>query len=113
MKAIRGAITITHNTAECIAQGTHTLVSTIMSVNSIAPADVVSIIFTCTRDIDQAYPAKTAREMGFDGCALMCMQEMYVENSLPMCIRIMVLANTGNNIKHCYLEGAKILRSNL
>ena len=48
----------------------------------------------------------------------MCVQEMYVEGSLPMCIRVMVQvqrekANLNQETRHIYLRGAAKLRPDL
>ena len=55
--------------------------------------------------------------MGITSAALMCMQEMYVEDSLPMCIRLSMLTHsnslTQKEVKHVYLKGATVLRTDL
>ncbi len=50
--------------------------------------------------------------------AIMHFNEMYVEGSLPLCIRILVLVDkkiniTENNIEYVYLGKAKTLRKDL
>ncbi len=88
----------------------------ILNENNVSVDDCVSLIFTATNDITKAYPAKFAREIGFVNCSLMCVQEMYVENSLEMCIRVMVTINKEENdfkAKHIYLKKAQNLRPDL
>lgn len=88
----------------------------ILKGNDISVDDCVSLIFTATKDITKAYPAKFARDMGFINCSLMCVQEMYVENSLEMCIRVMMTINKEENdfkAKHIYLKDAQRLRPDL
>ena len=84
--------------------------------NYINRANVASIIFSTTKDLDKVYPAKAARELGYINAGLMCFNEMDVEASLQKCIRIMILYNsekTQEDVKHVYLKGAKILRPDL
>lgn len=113
---IRGAITIEENSIEQIRENTILMLREILKANSINIDDCISLIFTATNDITKAYPAKFAREIGFVNCSLMCMQEMYVENSLELCIRVMVTINKQDNNfkpKNIYLKGAKKLRPDL
>jgi len=88
----------------------------ILKENGISVDDCVNLIFTATKDITRAYPAKFAREIGFVNCSLMCVQEMYVENSLEMCIRVMMTINKEENdfkVNHVYLKEAQRLRPDL
>lgn len=114
--SIRGAITIEENTIEDIRINTIKMLNQILSENNIGVDDCISMIFTATKDITKAYPAKFARELGFVNCSLMCVQEMYVENSLEMCIRVMLTINSEKNdfkAKHVYLKDAQRLRPDL
>lgn len=113
--AIRGATTITNNTKEEILQKTEELLTTIIEENKIQIPQIISIIFTATVDITKVYPAVAARNIGITNAALMCMQEMYVEGSLPMCIRVMVQIQSAKamDFKHIYLHEATRLRPDL
>ncbi|MBV1757232.1 MAG: chorismate mutase [Dethiosulfatibacter sp.] len=115
MKTIRGAITIKNNSETEIRTNTIILLEEILSVNNITASEVESIIFTATKDITRAYPAKFAREIGFENATLMCMQEMNVEGSLPLCIRVLMFINQSEltNPTHVYLKGAEKLRPDL
>lgn len=113
---IRGAITIEENTKECIWSNTELMLSEIIKRNSLSLEDIVSVVFTATRDIDAAYPAVVLRKMGITEASLICMQEMYVKGSLEMCIRAMVTINTDKSqreMNHIYLKGAKVLRPDI
>ena len=113
---IRGAITIEENTIEEIRINTINMLEQIIKENNITVDDCTSLIFTATKDITKAYPAKFARELGFVNCSLMCVQEMYVENSLELCIRVMVTINKDDeNFKpqNIYLKKATRLRPDL
>lgn len=114
--SIRGAITVPENSVSSILDGTRELLIQIEKENNIDRDKVVSIIFSCTNDLDKIYPAKAARDLGYTNAGLMCFNEMYVKGSLCKCIRLMVLYNSIVNqkdVKHVYLRDAKILRPDL
>lgn len=116
ISSIRGAITIEENTKENIIQNTTELLQEIIEKNNLDIGDIISILFTSTKDITRAYPAVSARNLGILNASLMCAQEMYVEDSLKMCIRVMVLTKctkSQNQIKHIYMKNAKKLRPDL
>ena len=75
---------------------------------SCEPDDIVSALFTVTRDLDAAFPARAAEEFGWNIVALLHATEIPVPGSLPKCIRLLVHAYTSRSraeIKHCYLRG--------
>ncbi len=115
MQTIRGAITIAANIKEHIRENTLMMLSEMLKSNDLCVNDVESIIFTATKDIDQAYPAKYAREIGFTNATLMCMQEMHVEGSLTLCIRALMFLRKplDSPVNHVYLKGATALRPDL
>ncbi len=113
---IRGAVTCSSNTKEDILNETKRLLLDIISENSLNIEDIISVFFTATKDLDKAYPAAGARELGITEAALMCFQEMYVDGSLEKCIRVGVLAENGGKQKdavHVYIGGAEKLRPDL
>lgn len=112
---IRGAITVSTNEEKEILLKTRELLKDIMEKNNLEIETVISIFFSATRDITKAYPAVAARQMGFTQESLFCTQEMYVENSLPMCIRICMFVNdlAQKDAKHVYLGGAAKLRPDI
>ncbi len=114
--SIRGAITVEENDKEQIYAATTEMMNEIIGANNINIDDIVSVVFTATNDLDKAYPAVAARQIGITGAALMCVQEMYVEGSLRKCIRVMVTVEGDydrKTIKHAYLKGAVGLRPDL
>ncbi len=116
MVCIRGAITVTKNNKEEILSTTEELLKEIMQVNNLDIDEIVSIIFTATKDLDEIYPAVAARNLGIINAGLMCFQEMYVKDSLPMCIRVMLqiqTTKTQKDVKHIYMKGAKVLRPDI
>ena len=116
MIAIRGAITVKENTRVEILKSTAELLQEILELNTLSQEDVIDIYFTATKDLTKVYPAVAAREIGLTECSLICVQEMYVEGSLDMCIRALVHAKKPccqKDAKHVYLGKAKILRPDL
>lgn len=116
MKAIRGAHTAQANTAEAIRACTLEMLQAILAENHLQVSDIVNATFTATRDLDAAYPAKFARELpGWDQVPLFCVQEMYVEGSLPSCVRVMLLTELDQaaSVRHVYLGEAVRLRPDL
>ena len=59
--SIRGAVTAAENSRECILESSRELIKSIIEKNSLKIDDIVSIVFTATRDLDKAYPAVAAR----------------------------------------------------
>ena len=113
---VRGATTVADNSRAAILEATSGLLTEIITVNRIALEDVASAIFTATPDLDAAYPAVAARELGWTQTPLLCMQEMQVEDSLRRCIRVLIHWNTAHiadEIQHVYLRGAQALRPDL
>lgn len=114
--SIRGAITIKYNESEEIIKNTKFLLEEIIIKNNIDFDEIISVLFSATKDITAAYPAVAARELGITNAGLMCFQEMDVEDSLKMCIRVLVNIDTYKSqkeMKHIYLKDAKILRPDL
>lgn len=116
-RGIRGAITIEQDTKEQMEKATVELYSKIIEANEVKTEDISHIIFTLTKDLKCAFPAKFLRE-NFDMpfVPMMCFNELDVEASLEKCLRILIVVNTSkrqDEIKHIYLGGAKVLRKDL
>ena len=113
-RGIRGATTVERNEREEILAATTELLQLLISRNELRAADVASAIFTMTPDLDAEFPALAARKLpGWSGVALMCMREIPVPGSLPMCIRVLLHVNTereAGEISHLYIHGAVNLR---
>ena len=114
VRGIRGAITVESNAEEEILAATQELLSAICAQNpSLKVGDLVSAWFTCTRDLDAVYPARAARELGWQDLPMLCAQEMFVEGSISKCIRVLLHWNTKipvEEIRHVYLRDAICLR---
>ena len=111
---IRGATTASGNSFEEIQDSVVELINELMSRNNLIKADLLSITFTTTRDLDACFPASIARKCnGLDSVAFLDCQQMYVRDDIDFCIRIMaqVLLPSNNPAKHPYLRGAAKLRT--
>lgn len=116
VRAIRGAITVDRNSREAILAATRELLRAIIAANDLAADDLISANFTMTPDLNAAFPAEAAREMGWNHVPLLCMSEIGVPGSLPACIRLMIHTYTARpaaDIRHLYLREASRLRPDL
>jgi chorismate mutase len=113
--AIRGAV-CADNTPESITEATDDMCRRIFTSNNIQPADIVSIQFSITPDLDALNPAAALRHSScasiVSSCALFCAAEPVVKNMLPRVIRVMVNAYMDENasVRHVYIRGAEVLR---
>ncbi|MBO4401172.1 MAG: chorismate mutase [Selenomonadaceae bacterium] len=117
MRGIRGAATVEENSREEISKAAQLLVTQILSLNEILLENVGAIIFTSTNDLTASFPTAGLRQLpGFNLVPLFDAQETFVEGSMPMCVRVLVLADVDKKpaeIHHVYLGGAKKLRPDL
>lgn len=116
VRGIRGATTVKMNTEEAITSATKELLITMVKTNGIELDDIASAVFTVTADLDAAFPASAARELGWKYVPLLCATEIPVKGSLPMCIRVLLHVNTckrQDEIEHIYLNEAARLRPDL
>jgi len=115
-RGVRGATTVETNTAETIREATAELLQALVEANDIEHDRVASILFTTTMDLNAAFPAVAARELGWTDIALLNAHEMAVPGALPRCIRILLHLNTertAKEIRHIYLRDARKLRPDL
>ena len=111
---IRGATTATENSVEEIERAVVELIDELITRNNIIKKNLLSIIFTATKDLDACFPASIARKCnGLDSVAFLDCQQMYVSSDVEFCIRIMaqVLLPLNNPVNHPYLRGASKLRT--
>lgn len=113
MVVIRGATTISEDTPDEIRGAVKELLEQIENRNRIARDEIVSIVFSSTSDIHSYYPAKAAREAGFEGASLFSAQEPEIEGGLKLCIRTMLFVEKNIQPRHLYLRGAKVLRKDI
>ena len=111
---IRGATTASGNSIMEIKVAVVELIDELISRNNLIKTNILSIVFTATKDLNACFPASIARKFnGLDSVAFRDCQQMYVPNDVDFCIRIMaqVLLPQNNPIKHPYLRGAGKLRT--
>jgi chorismate mutase len=120
LRALRGAITVDRNEADAILDATEELVRELIERNGLSPERIVSCIFTCTDDLNAAFPAEAARRLGLSSVPLLCAREIGVPDSLPRVIRVLVHCyadptrrGAGGEPRHVYLREAASLRKDL
>ncbi|MGB4504651.1 MAG: chorismate mutase [Syntrophaceticus sp.] len=116
VRGIRGAAPVSENTPEAIRGATKELLMIIADENSLEPERIISIILSLTPDLNAAFPAEAAREMGWLNVPLFCTTEIPVPGALKMCVRVLVhayLPCSQDEVKHIYLEDAAVLRPDL
>jgi chorismate mutase len=112
-RGVRGATLSDANTKDAILAATKELLLGMIESNQIEKESVACVFFTATPDLNAEFPAAAARQLGWTDVALMGGQEMGVPDSLPRCIRILILLNTDKkpgDIAHVYIRGAEALR---
>lgn len=116
IRGVRGAITAAENTPEAILSATQELLRALIAANGIQPEDLASAIFTVTPDLDAAFPARAARELGWSHVPLLTAAEIAPPEGLPRAIRVLLHWNTDRpiyDIRHVYLREAAALRPDL
>ena len=111
---IRGATTASGNSVDEIEDAVVELIDELISRNKLKKANLLSITFTSTKDLDSCFPASIARKCkGLDSVAFLDCQQMFVPNDVKFCIRLMaqVLLPLNVSIKNPYLRGASKLRT--
>ncbi len=114
LRGVRGATTAEANTPDAIYAATREMLAEVLRLNDVQLEDIASAFFTTTRDLNAAYPAAAARQLGWHQPALMCAHEMDVPGGVPMCIRVMIHVNTAmrqDQMVNVYLKGAESLRA--
>lgn len=112
MLTIRGAITLKENTVDEIEKNSIFLMEEIITKNNLELTKIKALLFSCTKDITKAYPGAFIRKkFELDKVSIMHFNEMEVENSLNMCMRVTVLSDEEEReVNFVYLNEAKNLR---
>lgn len=116
VRGVRGATTAAANEAGAILRATRELLQEMVARNGIDPGDLAAGYFTVTDDLNAAFPAQAARELGWNHTPLLDAREIPVPGSLPRCIRVMLLWNTDRSpeqVVHVYRNEAVSLRPDL
>lgn len=112
-RGLRGATVADANTPEAIYAATREMLTRLIDANGIVEADLAMAYFTVTPDLNAAFPAAAARQLGWNNTALMCATEIPVPDALSRCIRVLILINTDReprDLVNIYLKGAEALR---
>jgi len=116
VRAVRGATQVVADERETVLAATRELVGEVLDRNGLTPQDVVSIVFTATRDLTAVAPALAARQLGLHDVALICAQEMWVEGSMPRVVRLLAHVETvrrRDEVVNVYLNGTEVLRGDV
>lgn len=117
VRGVRGATSVSENQPEAILSATRELLLALLAANpTLAKEDLASVLFTVTADLTAVFPARAARELGWEDVPLLDALEIPVPGSLPRCVRILALWNTdlpASQVQHVYLGAAAHLRPDL
>ena len=118
VRGIRGATNVAVDDKSEVLAATRELLVEVLRANDLDVHfdDIVSAIFTTTRDLESAFPAEAARALGMAQVPLLCASEIPVPDSLPRCIRVLLHVNTDKTqaeMVHVYLRDAKKLRPDM
>jgi chorismate mutase len=112
---VRGAAQADRNDAESILAATRDLMVGLMEQNGLEPDSFVSVIFTCTDDLNAEFPAVAARELGLHRVPLLCNREIDVPGAMERVIRVLAHyhAAADHRPEHVYLGETRALRADL
>lgn len=112
---LRGAVQAAGNDAGSIIAATRELIEALNERNGLGPDDYVSVIFTCTDDLNAQFPAVAARELGFGQVPLLCNREMDVPGAMERVIRLLghYYGPADRSPEHVYLGETRRLRADL
>lgn len=116
LRALRGATTVERDAPAELQDATRELLRAMLARNGLDVADIVSIIFTTTRDLSSADPSRAARALGWDMVPLLCMSEIAVPSGLARCVRVLMhveMRRDRGRPRPVYLRGATALRPDL
>ena len=117
VQGLRGATSVDKNQPEAILDATRILLEALLQANpELQPQDLACALFTLTDDLNAAYPAAAARQMGWTDVPMLCAREIPVPGGLPTCLRVLLQWNTDlpqSAMRHVYLGNASQLRPDL
>ncbi len=111
MKAIRGATFVKEDSYEEIERATLDLMEKIFSRNGLKDDEVVSVIFSVTKDLKSMNPATIFRKSGHD-VPLMCLQEADFAGAAQKVLRVLIITDRDKttDVVNVY-DGAQSLKS--
>jgi chorismate mutase len=115
IRGLRGATLASRDDPDTIRAATRELLGQILRQNRITSDAIISAFFTVTPDLVSEFPARAARELGWDNVAMLCSTEIPVPGSIARVIRVLLHVELPANgtIRHVYLNGAEELRPDL
>src|ERR1035437_9460012 len=85
-----------------------------MERNDLMHDDVVSVIFTTSRDLTSAFPATAARGVGFGDIPLLCASEIRVPGSATsICATPSHSVMTSPNSRHAHVVGLGLIGASI
>ena len=114
--ALRGATTVDADTRAAVLERTTELLAALLDRNGVEHDQLVSVIFTATKDIHSEFPALAARGLGLGDIPLLCARELDVTGGNPRTIRVLVHCHSTRaraSLRHVYLHRARHLRDDL
>jgi chorismate mutase len=116
VRAVRGATQVERDDRDEVLDATAELVRAVLERNGLAPADLISVIFTATPDLTAEFPAYAARAIGITDVPFLCATEIDVPGAMPRVVRLLAHVDTEagrEDLRHVYLRGAAALRTDL
>ena len=116
LRALRGATTVDVDEPGHLTERIVALLTEMLARNDVDHDNLVSIVFTTTKDIRSMFPAAAARTMGLGDVPLLGALEADIEGGTPRCVRVLMYLTTDRSrseLQHVYLEGASNLRDDL
>lgn len=117
VRGLRGATTVVADNGQAVLEETEVLVREMAKENGVLPEDIISVLISTTTDIKSSFPAKAVRSIeGWTYVPVMCMHEIDVPGSMPLCIRALMHVNTNlaqKEVRHIYRNEAMKLRPDL
>jgi len=113
-RGVRGATFVPEDTAAAILEATRELLQAIADANRIDTADIASVFFTTTPDLHAAFPARAARQLGWQDVPLLGATEMNQAGAPLRVVRVLLHWNTArrqDEVVHVYLRGSDAMRA--
>jgi chorismate mutase len=112
VRGVRGATRVERDDPTLIIEATRELLVTLAQRNEATSSDVVSAFFTVTPDLTSEFPARAARELGWDDAASLCAVEIPVPGAMTRVVRVLLHLELPAHapVRHVYLRGAEELR---
>ena len=110
--ALRGAAQC-ENTLNDIKEQVSIMYDELLSSNSLEEADIVSVIFSVTKDLTAVNPCSALRKTGrAEKLALFTCTEPDTEGGIERTIRVLIhcYLEEGSMPRHIYRNGAEVLR---